>query len=187
MAPRGKLLNLSAAVVLVTSQGCIKAPPIAVVDTRTALEVQASGEYPELEFEAADSALEPGPSPMSGKEIVSQSGLAAAGHDLDLFAATLSDAQFIDSMLLLGCLGEGEDGLLKYTPERCGEEVQVSELLSTASRTNLHRRQIWEYLASKRPDRSTASARDAWRSVHLEQVRCGAWIEKDGRWSKKAC
>ena len=187
MSTRGKLSNLSAAVLLVTTQGCIKAPPIAVVDTRTALEIQASGEYPELEFEAADAALQPGPIPMSGKDIISQSGLAAAGHDLDLFAATLSDTQLIDSMLLLGCLGEGEDGLLKYTPERCEEDVQVSELLSTASRANLHRRQVWEYLASRRPDRSTASARDAWRSVHLEQVRCGAWIEKDGTWSKKAC
>ena len=168
-------------------QGCIKAPPIAVVDSRTSLEIQAAGEYPELEFQSTDAALEPGPSPMSAKGLVSKAGLAAAGHELDLFSVSETQAQFIDTMLLLGCLGEGEDGLLQYLPDHCDEEVEVSELLRASSRTNLHRRQIWEYLASRRPDGSTAAARDAWRSVHLEQLRCGTWIARAGKWEQKAC
>ncbi|MEM7436882.1 MAG: hypothetical protein AAF436_17140 [Myxococcota bacterium] len=167
--------------------GCIKAPPIAVMDNRTALEVQASGEYPELEFESVDASLHPGPSAVSGQEIVDKAGLSAAGHDLDLFAVSQSDAQFIDTMTMRGCLGEGEDGLLKYTPDSCDDDVEVSELLRAASRNNLHRRQVWEYLALQSPDRSTTKARDAWRSVHLEQVRCGAWVETDGVWTQKTC
>ena len=176
-------------VLLVTlaGAGCIKAPPIAVVDNRTALEVQASGEYPELQFDSADAALQPGPSPVSAKGLVSKAGLSAAGHGLDLFSVTESDAQFIDKMLVSGCLGEGEDGLLRYMPDHCDQSVEVSEILRAASRNNLHRRQVWEYLATRSEGRSPAAARDAWRSVHLEQVRCGTWIEKDGAWVQKEC
>lgn len=180
-------LAFSVAAGALVSQGCIKAPPIAVVDNRTSLEIQAAGEYPDLEFQAVDAALEPGPSPVSAKEIVSKAGLAAAGQDLDLFSVSETQAQFIDTMLVLGCLGEGDDGLLEYLQDRCADDVEVSELLRASSRTNLHRRQIWEYLASRRPDGSTRAARDAWRSVHLEQVRCGTWIERAGKWEQKAC
>lgn len=169
------------------SQGCIKAPPIAVVDNRTALEIQAAGEYPVLSFEVADATLEPGPTPASAKEIASKSGLAAAGNDLDLFTVSETQARFIDSMLILGCLGEAEDGLLVYTPDRCDGDVEVSELLRAASRNNLHRRQVWEYLASRRDDGSIEAARRAWRTVHLEQVRCGTWIEQAGTWTQKVC
>ncbi len=172
---------------LLLGTSCIKAPPIAVVDNRTALEVQASGEYPELQFAGADAALEPGPSAVSAKDIVSKAGLSAAGQDLDLFRVSESDAQFIDAMLVSGCLGEGEDGLLQYTPDHCDESVEVSEILRTASRNNLHRRQVWEYLANQAKGRSPVEARDAWRSVHLEQVRCGTWIERDGVWAQKEC
>ncbi|MGB5810425.1 MAG: hypothetical protein WBG86_07845 [Polyangiales bacterium] len=174
-------------IVWVAGAGCIKAPAIAVMDNRTALEVQASGEYPELEFESANATLQPGPSPVSGKEIVSKAGLSAAGHDLDLFTVSQSDAEFIDRMLVSGCLGEGEDGLLKYTPDYCNDEVEVSDLLRAASRHNLHRRQVWEYLAAHGNAKSAVTARDAWRSVHLEQVRCGVWIERDGAWTQKTC
>ncbi len=170
-----------------TAPGCISAPPIAVVDSRTSLEIQAAGEYPDLEFQGTDAALEPGPSPVSGKEIASKAGLAAAGHDLDLFSVSETQMQFIDTMLLLGCLGEGEEGLLEYLPDHCSDDVDVSELLRASGRVNLHRRQIWEYLGSKRPDSSATAARDAWRSVHLEHVRCGTWIERSGKWEQKAC
>ncbi|MGB8328715.1 MAG: hypothetical protein WCE62_01210 [Polyangiales bacterium] len=167
--------------------GCIKAPAIAVVDNRTALEIQAAGEYPELEFQSADASLRPGPAPVSGQEIASKAGLSAAGADLDLFEVSEGDAQLVDTMLVRGCLGEGEDGLLKYTPDRCDETVEVSELLRAAGRNNLHRRQVWEYLSAKTTDRSTVEVRDAWRSVHLEQVRCGTWIEEDQAWTQKIC
>jgi len=169
------------------ASACIKAPSIAVLDNRTALEVQAAGEYPVLEFAAADAALEPGPTPASAKEILSGSGLAAAAEDIDIFVVSESQARFIDTMLLLGCLGEGENGLLQYTPDRCDDDVEVSELLRAASRANLHRRQVWEYLASKRSDGSIEAAKRAWRAVHLEQVRCGTWIEKGSGWARKDC
>ena len=182
-----KTSMLATLTLCVLGSACIKAPPIAVIDNRTALEVQASGEYPVLEFQGADASLQPGPSPVSAKEIVSKAGLSAAGHNLDLFAVSKSDAQFIDSMLLRGCLGEAQDGLLQYTPDHCDAEVEVREVLRAASRNNLHRRQVWEYLASQRAAQSPAAARDAWRSVHLEQVLCGAWIEEGGAWTQKAC
>ncbi|MEM8607514.1 MAG: hypothetical protein AAGF92_10425 [Myxococcota bacterium] len=187
--PRLRLVTFVVLVSLAaTSSACIKAPPIAVVDNRTALEIQAAGEYPVLEFESADAALRPDPSPVSGETIVSTSGgLAAVGADLEIFRVSETDAQFIDAMLLRGCLGEGEDGLLKYTPDPCDDAVEVSELLRAASRNNLHRRQVWEYLASQEPRMSTAEVRDAWRSVHLEQVRCGTWIEADAEWTQKTC
>lgn len=182
-----KMSMLATLTLAVVGSACIKAPPIAVIDNRTALEVQASGEYPVLEFQGTDAALQPGPSPVSAKEIVSKAGLSAAGHDLDLFAVSQSDARFIDSMLLRGCLGEAQDGLLQYTPDHCDAEVEVGEVLRAASRNNLHRRQVWEYLASQSAAQSPAAARDAWRSVHIEQVRCGTWIEDGGTWTQKAC
>jgi len=182
-----RVLTVLVAASVMGGQGCIKAPPIAVVDNRTSLEIQAAGEYPELEFQSTDAALEPGPSPSSAEKIVSKAGLAAAGHDLDVFSVSQTQSEFIDMMLLMGCLGEGDDGLLEYLPDPCSDDVDVSELLRASSRVNLHRRQIWEYLASRRPDTSTAAARDAWRSVHLEQVRCGTWIEQSGKWEQKAC
>jgi hypothetical protein len=172
---------------LFSGAACIKTDPIAVVDNRTVLELQASGEYPELQFQGADAVLEPGPSPVSGKELYSKAGLSAADHELALFAVAESDAQFIDAMLVSGCLGEGEDGLLQYIRDHCDPDFEVSEILRAASRNNLHRRQVWEYLASQVEGRSAAEARDAWRSVHLEQVRCGTWIEKDGAWMQKEC
>ena len=170
-----------------TVAACFKAPAIAVVDNRTALEIQAAGEYPELEFQSADAVLEPKPSPVSGEEIVAKTGSSSMDSSLVLFTLSQSDAQFIDTMLLKGCLGEGEDGLLQYTPDRCKESVQVSEVLRVASRNNLHRRQVWEYLASQGNSDSAVEAKDAWRSVHLEQVRCGTWIEEDGSWAQKTC
>lgn len=175
------------AAALTAGSGCIKTDPIAVVDNRTALEIQAAGEYPVLQFEGADAALQPGPSPASAKEMVSKSGLAAAGSELDLFTVSETQARFIDTMLLLGCLGEAEEGLLEYTPDRCEGDVEVSELLRAASRNNLHRRQVWEYLASKRADGSVEKAKTAWRAVHLEHARCGTWIEQGGTWTQKAC
>lgn len=167
--------------------GCISTPPIAVVDNRTSLEIQAAGEYPALEFEGTDAALEPGPTSVSAKEIVSKGGLAAAGHDLDLFSVSETQAQFIDKMMVFGCLGESDAGLLEYLPDHCADDVEVSELLRAASRMNLHRRQVWEYLASRRSDGSVTAARDAWRAVHLEQVRCGTWVERSNRWEQKTC
>ncbi len=183
----GRPIALFAALLTLVAQACIKAPPIAVVDNRTSLEIQAAGEYPELEFQGVDAALEPGPSPVSAKQIVSKGGVAAAGQDLELFSVSETQARFIDTMLVLGCLGEADDGLLEYLPDRCADDVEVSELLRASSRTNLHRRQVWEYLASRRPDGSPEAARDAWRSVHLEQARCGTWVEKAGKWEQKAC
>lgn len=182
-----RVLGVLVAAGVSVAVGCIKAPPIAVVDNRTSLEIQAAGEYPELEFQGADAALEPGPTSVSAQEIVSKGGLAAAGHDLDLFSVSETQAQFIDKMVVFGCLGESDDGLLEYLPDRCADDVEVSEVLQASSRMNLHRRQVWEYLASRRPDGSTTAARDAWRSVHLEQVRCGTWVERSGRWEQKVC
>ena len=42
---------------------------------------------------------------------------------------SLPPLQFIDTMLVLGCLGEGEDGLLEYLPDRCADDVDVSEVM----------------------------------------------------------
>ena len=183
----GKLSALAALFAWATASGCIQPPAVSVVDNRTALEIQASGEYPELEFRSVDASLQPRPSPVSASELISEAGLAAAGPNLDLFAVSQGDAEFIDIMLLSGCLGEAQDGLLEYMPDRCTGTTEVSELRRVASRDNLRRRQVWEYLASTGKARSTAAARDAWRSVHLEQVRCGVWIQRDGEWAQKAC
>jgi len=174
-------------VVCVAAQGCVRAE-VAVVSQHTALERQAAGEYPEGEQRLDNAAIEPGP------EAIPREALAATGEGgqlgvvAQLVARAETDDERIEALLEARCLGEGEDGLLAPRPDDCRIDVDPDEVGRLSARENLHRRQVWEFLAEQSPGRTTDEARVAWRELHLMRVPCGALVElRAGSWTEKEC
>lgn len=175
------------ALLAVSAQGCVRAE-VAVVSQHTALERQAAGEYPEGEQRLDDAAIEPGP------EAIPREALAATGEGgqlgvvAQLVARAETDDERIEALLEARCLGEGADGLLVSRPDDCRIDVDPDEVGRLSARENLHRRQVWEFLAERSPGRTTEEARVAWRELHLMRVPCGALVElRAGTWSEKEC
>lgn len=174
-------------VVCVAAQGCVRAE-VAVVSQHTALERQAAGEYPEGEQRLDNAAIEPGP------EAIPREALAATGEGgqlgvvAQLVARAETDDERIEALLEARCLGEGADGLLVPRPDDCRIDVDPDEVGRLSARENLHRRQVWEFLAEQSPGRTTDEARVAWRELHLMRVPCGALVElRAGSWTEKEC
>ncbi len=170
--------------VVLAGVGCVR-PEIAVVSRQTALERQAAGEYPEDERALEQAALNPGPD-MLPRDQIAASG-APTESVMPTFVAAPSDLELLDALLVSGCIGEANDGLLVPRQRRCDGDVDEDAVASLVSRYNVHRRQIWSYLR----DQSSASideARVQWRVVHLRRVVCGASVQnEDGTWETKSC
>jgi uncharacterized protein YdbL (DUF1318 family) len=186
--PPGRCLALSA---LAVSAACVSVPPIQVVDRRTALETQAAGDMPALENELEQAALSPRGEPIPRERLMDRPG-GDLGEVAELFVSAQTDAAWIDRALVAGCVGEALEGTLVATPERCEEDLAdlggEAERARVLARTNLHRRQVWAYIARQREGATEAEARAAWRAQHLKRVVCGALVEVEaGRWEKKAC
>jgi hypothetical protein len=162
--------------------GCIRAPAIVVLDRATALEREAAGSYPHLEFELERAGLSARPAPMTREQ------LEAAGHPRPVVEEPeSSDAERIDGLLKLACVGEALDATLVETHERCAVK-EVPHLAALLERANRDRQQIWEWLRRQRPERSLAEVRHAWREVHLGAVVCGGLVQRDdGKWEAKKC
>lgn len=162
--------------------GCIKAPDIVVLDRATALEREAAGNFPHLEFELQRAGTQPRPAQLTREQ------LEAAGQPRPIVEQTeTSDAERIDQLLKISCLGEGKDGLLVETRDRCTVK-EVPHLGSLLERTNRDRMQIWEWLRRQRPQRSLVEVRQAWRTVHTYGVICGGQLQRDdGTWEAKKC
>ncbi len=166
--------------------GCVRAE-VAVVSQHTALERQAAGEYVERERSLDDAAIQPGPEAIPREDLVHSGEGGDLGVVAQLIARAESDEERLDILAAALCVGEGLNGLLVATSERCRADVDPDDLGRLVSRANLHRRQAWEFLA-QRADRSVDEARAAWREVHLERVVCGALVEESpDRWEPKEC
>jgi hypothetical protein len=162
--------------------GCIRAPEIVVVDHATALERQAAGTFPKLELELADATTVARPVPFTREELVEH---GASGAQSEAEAA--SEADEIDGFLRARCIGEALDGSLVETRETCTVKER-SHLRHLVEHANRDRTQIWQAIATRRPGRSLADIRRAWRTVHLGAVVCGAQVERDGGgWELKKC
>lgn len=165
-------------------------PNVVVVDQKTALERQAAGEYPVLENDLDQAGLSPAPERFTREELASgreQKGSAALGELADLYVKVASDAAAIDQLLLQRCIGEGLNGLLEPRPGECIGAADTAELTRLVGRENLHRRQLWQLMATERKV-GVERVQEAWRALHLEQVVCGGLIQTgEPTWEPKPC
>jgi hypothetical protein len=169
------------------------APNVVVVDQKTALEQQAAGGYPVLENDLEQAGMAAAPEPLSREELASgressrARGGGALGELAELYVKTESDAAAIDRLLLQRCIGEARSGLLEPRPSECVGAADATEMARLLGRENLHRRQLWQLLASERAV-SVERVQPVWRELHLAQVVCGGLVESaEGRWEPKPC
>jgi len=178
------LVGLAAAL-----SGCVSTN-VVVVDQKTALERQAAGEYDVLENDTEQAGLSAAPEAFTRDELVEgreRQGRGALGELAELYASGESDAEAIDRLLLQKCVGEAESGLLVPRPADCVGAADSTELVRVIGRENLHRRQLWQMLASER-DADLERARRVWRKLHVEQVVCGGLVESSrDSWGPKPC
>lgn len=167
---------------VVVAGGCIKAPNIVVLDRATALEREAAGNFPKLEFEMQRAGTAATPAPLTRDQ------LEAAGHPRPIVEELeASDAERIDALLKISCVGEARDATLVETRDRCTVK-EVPRLGALLERANRDRAQIWEWLKRERPARSLDEVKRAWREVHLRAVVCGGQVQRDdGGWEPKKC
>jgi hypothetical protein len=166
------------------------APNVVVVDQKTALEEQAAGGYPALENDLEQAGLTPAPEPYSREQLASgreKNRRGALSELTELYARGETDADVIDRLLLQKCIGETLAGSLVPRPSDCVGTTDTTQLTRVIGRENLHRRQLWQLLASERK-LNIDQVREVWREVHLAQVVCGGLIETaDAGWKAKAC
>ena len=169
--------------------GCV-APKVVVVDQRTALEQQAAGGYPALENDLEQAGMAPAPESFAREQLAAgreQSSSGPLGELAELYAKSESDADAIDRLLLQRCIGEALSGLLVPRPSDCIGATDATEMARLLGRENLHRRQLWQLLASERSV-SVDRVQPAWRELHVQQVVCGALTESSaGAWGPKTC
>lgn len=171
----------------ILAQGCVRAE-VAVVSQHTALERQAAGEYPEREQRLDDAAIEPGPEAIPREDLAASGEGGQLGVVAQLVARAETDDERIEVLLDAHCLGEAESGLLVSRPDDCRIDVDSDEVGRLSARENLHRRQVWEFLAERSSGTTTDQARVTWRELHLMRVPCGALVElRAGAWTEKEC
>ena len=181
---------IGVALVLATALPACVAPNVVVVDQKTALEQQAAGGYPELENQLEQAGMSPAPEPFAREELASsreRSGGGALGELAELYQSSASDADAIDRLLLQHCIGEALSGLLEPRPDECVGSADATEMARLIGRENLHRRQLWQVLASQQSV-SVDRVAPTWREVHLAQVVCDGLVETHaGEWGPKSC
>jgi hypothetical protein len=170
---------------------CIRPPDVVLIDRKTLLEEQASGELQPLENDLRESALVP-----KGTEFT-RGELEEAGADLSrdnitsivrVHAVLVSEAEFLDDLLVRRCIGEARSGLLVETPRTCAGRTSASRTSAAVQRVNRGRRQLWQYLHAQRPEATLDELRDRWRTHHLKALVCGGQFQSDdGAWEVKKC
>jgi hypothetical protein len=173
------------------ASGCVHAGDVVLLDRKTVLEEQASGELHPLENDLREAAIVP-----RGGEFT-RAELEEAGADLsegtlsrviEVGALVRTEAELIDDLLVRRCVGEGHSGLLVETPRSCLGRTDESRSSAAVQRVNRARRQLWRYLHEKRPEVPEPELRATWRRLHLESVVCGGQVQdEDGKWQIKRC
>ena len=190
----------SIAVLAMLVAGCVKAPSIVLTDQKTALEQQAAGEFRALESDLTQANIAPKGEDLAPATLEADNpdtSTSMLGEVAQLYSAVRSDSEWIDQLLVDGCVGEALNGLLLQTPDRCEREVDAGQVTRVVERTNLHRRQLWRVIqqrdaanaANTPPEEpSDERVRATWREIHLQRVVCKAWIQQDEQaWEQKEC
>ena len=179
--------RFTAAALAVATTGlaaCFKPPEIVMVDRATALELQASGSFDDLERKLDRAALEPRPVPLTPEQLAALGVRPAPLVD----ESDLTDADRLDGFLAQHCAGEGKDGLVVDTRDVCKGAADDDEVQTLVERVNRARRQLWRWMHDQRADVPEMQLRRAWRENHLRNVVCGGWVEgSDGKWQGKSC
>ena len=180
---------MATGLVLSALAACVN-PNVVVVDQKTALEQQAAGDYPELENQLEQAGMSAAPEPFAREELASsreRSGGGALGELAEIYQSSASDADAIDRLLLQHCIGEALSGLLEPRPEECVGTADATEMARLIGRENLHRRQLWQLLASQQSV-GIDNVSPTWRELHLAQVVCDGLVETSaGAWGPKSC
>jgi hypothetical protein len=166
--------------------GCVSAR-ISVVDERTALENQILGSYQELDREL-----------LLVASVRSEPTDGAAVPD---FTALRQEAirarqtqQFNrddrEELLGVGCLGEGNDGLLSGHPcDQAAEPAVAARIARLVESDNAARRTLWRFVVTASPDltpKDLPEVVSAFVRLQQEQAKPGTWIqETSGEWKKK--
>lgn len=176
---------------LLAASACIRPPDVVLLDRKTVLEEQASGELHALENELREEVIVP-----RGADFT-RGQLRAAGADLSrgslstvvqVHSLVRSEAEFLDDLLVRRCVGEGVSGLLVETPRTCAGRTSAARVSASVQRVNRARRQLWRYLQALRPGATEEEIRETWRRHHLSTVACDAQIQSlDGSWETKRC
>jgi len=169
---------------LLAAAACVSAPEIVVTDRATALEQQASGSFDTLTTRLTRTGIVPRPVPLTPEE------LQALGIQTTAPAGPSgsTDADRVDDLLRLHCIGEGKDGLLADTYRSCRGRSDRAERTDLVDRVNRARLQLWRWMSAERKEASPQQVQQAWQRIHAAGVICGAWIQRDdGTWEEKKC
>jgi hypothetical protein len=172
--------------------GCsIQAPDLVLLDRKTVLEEQASGELLPLEDALREAAIVPQGS------YFTRGQLEEAGADLShdalgrltqIYQAPVTESEYLDNLLVQRCIGEARSGLLVETANTCTGRTNASRTSAAVQRTNRSRKQLWRYLQERHPEATEAQIRHLWRQRHLSAVVCGGQIQdENGGWERKQC
>jgi hypothetical protein len=171
--------------------GCVKAPDIVLTDQKTALEQQAAGDFRALENDLHQAGITPKGEDITREELEARNpdpGKSSLGNVVELYSEVRTDAEWIDQLLVAGCVGEALDGLLRHTPEKCTDDADLAQLTRVVERMNLHRRQLWRAIREQKPDKAEDEIRTVWRRIHLERVVCDGLVQVDeNTWESKEC
>ncbi len=170
--------------------GCISVPSVVVVDRKTALEMQAAGEYAPSAAASTGNGMSPGATALSRATLLEAGAESRAGFDglTEPWTVFRTDADATDELMTRKCLGESRDATIVERRETCLGEVDAAVVAGLVQRANRAREQVWRWLAAKAPGRDETAVRAAWRSIRLDEVPCGAPVQAgDGRWESKAC
>ena len=183
--------HLATALLLTLVPACIRPPDVVLLDRKTVLEEQASGELHPLENDLREAAIVP-----KGEDFT-RAQLREAGADLSrdtmstivqIHGILRADSEVLDDLLVRRCIGEARTGLLVETPRSCAGRTSETRTSAAVQRVNRARRQLWAYMHEQQPGTSLDELRVAWRRHHLQSVVCGGQIEQDdGQWGIKRC
>lgn len=170
---------------------CIRPPDVVLLDRKTVLEEQASGELHALENDLREEALVPRGAEFTRAELES-TGTDLSEGTLDsivrLHGLLRTEAEIVDELLVRRCIGEAASGLLEETTRTCAGRASEGRTSAIVQRVNRARRQLWRYLHEHRPASTEDELRIAWRARHLESVVCGGQIQTaEGEWEVKRC
>jgi hypothetical protein len=182
--------GIVAATVLLLS-ACISAPDVVMLDRKTVLEEQASGELLPLANALREAAIVPKGVPFTRGQLEEAGvdlGHDALGQLVQLQQLPLSELDYLDNLLVRRCIGEARSGLLVETPETCSGDQTAIRTSAAIQRVNRNRKQLWQYLYERKPAERQETIRHLWRQRHLATVPCSGQIQDDeGLWSIKAC
>jgi hypothetical protein len=171
--------------------GCIRPPDVVLLDRKTVLEEQASGELYPLENELREAAIVP-----KGEDFT-RAQLQESGADLSrdtlnrivaIHGLLRAESEVLDDLLVRRCIGEARSGLLVETPRTCAGRANEARTSAAVQRVNRARRQLWRYIQEQGSGATDEEVRATWRRHHLQSVVCGGQIEVEaGAWGVKPC